>query len=103
MERLTKRVGSAIVTKATIKELGKKLAELEDMEEQGRLVKLPCKVGDTVYYIHASMWQNKHDKWETRREIKAKPFVYGMLDWIDTPIYLTREEVDKRLMEVRNG
>lgn len=27
----------------------KKLAGYEDLEEQGRLVKLPCKVGDTVY------------------------------------------------------
>ena len=28
-----------------------KLAEYEDMEEQGLLVRLPCKVGDTVYDI----------------------------------------------------
>lgn len=26
-----------------------KLADYEDLEEQGRLVKLPCKVGDVVY------------------------------------------------------
>lgn len=30
----------------------KKLAEYEDLEEQGLLVKLPCKVGDTVYPIY---------------------------------------------------
>ena len=29
----------------------RKLKEYEDLEEQGRLVKLPCKVGDTVYVI----------------------------------------------------
>ena len=29
-----------------------KLAMYEDLEEQGRLPKLPCKVGDTVYYIN---------------------------------------------------
>lgn len=28
-----------------------KLADYEDAEEQGRLVKLPCKVGDKVYQI----------------------------------------------------
>ena len=28
-----------------------KLAEYEDLEEQGKLLKLPCKVGDTVYVI----------------------------------------------------
>ena len=26
-----------------------KLADYEDLEEQGRLIKLPCKVGNTVY------------------------------------------------------
>lgn len=29
----------------------KKLGEYEDLEEQGRLVKLPCKVGDTVWVV----------------------------------------------------
>lgn len=28
-----------------------KLATYEDLEEQGLLLRLPCKVGDTVYYI----------------------------------------------------
>lgn len=27
----------------------RKLKEYEDLEEQGRLIKLPCKVGDTVW------------------------------------------------------
>lgn len=29
----------------------KKLKEYEDLEEQGKLLKLPCKVGDTVWVI----------------------------------------------------
>ena len=28
-----------------------KLAQYEELEEQGLLLRLPCKVGDTVYYI----------------------------------------------------
>lgn len=28
-----------------------KLARYEDLEEQGRLVKLPCKVGTPIYYV----------------------------------------------------
>lgn len=28
-----------------------KLADYEDLEEQDRLIKLPCKVGDTVYVV----------------------------------------------------
>lgn len=29
----------------------RKLKEYEDLEEQGGIIKLPCKVGDTVYVI----------------------------------------------------
>ena len=29
-----------------------KLQRYEDLEEQGRLITLPCKIGDTVYYIN---------------------------------------------------
>lgn len=28
-----------------------KLAEYEDLEEQGKMLKLPCKIGDTIYVI----------------------------------------------------
>lgn len=31
-----------------VTEVLKKLADYEDMEEQGRLIKLPCKVGDII-------------------------------------------------------
>lgn len=34
-----------------LKEALCKLAEYENLEEQGRLVKLPCKIGDTVWYV----------------------------------------------------
>lgn len=30
-----------------------KLGEYEDLEEQGRLIKLPCKVGDIIYRVNA--------------------------------------------------
>lgn len=34
-----------------IKDVLEKLADYEDLEEQGRLIKLPYKVGDTVYVV----------------------------------------------------
>lgn len=34
-----------------------KLAEYEDLEEQSLLVRLPCKVGDTVYRVNAGAKQ----------------------------------------------
>lgn len=71
MERLTKRTKSGVAYLAVADTLPKadqeiegskpilegiyamlqKTAEYEDLEEQGLLIKLPCKVGDTVYII----------------------------------------------------
>ena len=34
-----------------VPKLYKHLAEYEDLEEQGLLLKLPCKIGDTVYVV----------------------------------------------------
>lgn len=36
-----------------IRTLGERLKSYEDAEEQGLLIKLPCKVGDTVYIINS--------------------------------------------------
>ena len=53
MERLTYRTakGEAMGDNsiADIGDILGKLAEYEDLEEQGLLLRLPCKVGDTVY------------------------------------------------------
>ena len=38
----------------------KKLAEYEDLEEQGLLLRLPCKVGDTVYVIAPNYEKCEH-------------------------------------------
>ena len=34
--------------------VAKKLKEYEDMKEQDRLIKLPCKIGDTVYQLNVT-------------------------------------------------
>ena len=68
MDRLTKRHGERITNNErqvmkcsnycdycgnadcdTIRKMIRKLAEYEDLEEQGLLIRMPCKVGDTVY------------------------------------------------------
>ena len=70
MERLTEKIGNTNCVKGcgsnckygfqhcrtedwenckTIDDVIDKLADYEDLEEQGRLIKLPCKVGDTVW------------------------------------------------------
>ena len=60
MERLTRRSTNGTAVYATPSgepakwennrhNVLQKLADYEDLEEQGRLIKLPCKVGNTVY------------------------------------------------------
>ena len=43
--------GGTFYVAAEVQSALKKLSALEDAEEQGRLVILPCKMGDTVYYL----------------------------------------------------
>lgn len=54
MDRLTIRDsdGYAHATRAGLYDYINKLAEYEDLEEQGLLLRLPCKVGDVVYKIN---------------------------------------------------
>ena len=55
MSRLTKRTEQGKITlrecTISLRNAIDKLAEYEDLEEKGLLLKLPCKVGDNVYKI----------------------------------------------------
>lgn len=60
MNRLTIKAPSGLIhlknnTEMSINEAIKKLADYEDAEEQGMLLRLPCKVGDTVHCIMTSI------------------------------------------------
>ena len=67
-----------------------KLAEYEDLEEQGRLSKLPCKVGDDVYYILGI--PNK-----TPCAIDKCTFELSDINKIGKTLFLTREEAEAEL------
>ena len=65
MERLTERIDNVPdgesgvwVKNHDYVSAAEKLAEYEDLEEQDRLTKLPCKVGDTVYGISMGKFIN---------------------------------------------
>ena len=83
-----------------------KLATYEDLEEQGLLVRLPCPIGTTVWDICGMdirenvvcgiecgkngkqfLWAN-HDEW---------------LGELNDLVFLTREEAEKKLEEMKNG
>jgi len=60
-----------------------KLAKYEDAEEQGRLIVLPCKVGDTIYYIKTL--QNGADT----KAIEQDTVKRIILDGIDNQIVIS--------------
>lgn len=68
MERLTEWRGEHAAIVNHHENYIDRLAYYEDLEEQGRLVVLPCKAGDTVY----TFYNGKNCKWPTnmkRRKI----------------------------------
>lgn len=67
----------------------KKLADYEDLEEQGLLVRLPVPLGSKVYCISTRDKQNSI--------IFEKNFVLGMLYFWDSTVFATREEAEKKL------
>jgi hypothetical protein len=100
----------------------KKLAVYEDLEEQGRLLKLPCKVGDTVYcifnrYTKCTFNNEEFDECscqgcEYECDSKKENYVQDMraysLDWIVTnlknfgkTVFLTKSEAEAKLKELR--
>lgn len=70
MERLTTHDPNRqlLVCSANYKswnEIYDRLAYYEDLEEQGRLIVLPCKVGDTLYVVGYCGEIYTHRDWET--------------------------------------
>lgn len=83
----------------------RKLKEYEDLEEQGRLVKLPCKVGNTVYVIvgkniSAQKIQRATIDSEGKIEFCTKRRGFALFD-IGKTVFLTREEAEEKLKEKR--
>ena len=95
-----------------VSEMIKKLAEYENAEEEGKLVVLPCKVGDVLYkptrsfvseyevrfievsscnclFLHTSVVKGINDSGETFKE-----------DDIGKKVFLTKEEAEKALKEM---
>ena len=139
MNRLTKRYKSGIVTLDAdafmetqeaidreilncypAKKAVERLAEYEDAEENGLLVRLPCKVGDNVYVVDRRFYNDiikcevieiAQDK--TGMTIKTRSWdkihnILGLLQrcdrWFDADnfgktVFLTREEAEAALKE----
>ena len=96
-----------------IQQVFKKLADYEDLEEQGLLVRLPCKVGDTVYVptrnfvseLRITMVSvNMHEAYFSWM---LNSGIYPNLDGfskskLGKSVFLTQEEAEKKLDEMKN-
>lgn len=88
-----------------------KLKDYEDLEEQGRLVKLPCKKGDTVYNI--TWWDDVQEKvlvkgksyYRTvhKHKVTKSTFSYLDIDEFGKTVFLTKAEAEAKLKELRGG
>lgn len=125
MERLTTRHNGVAVIKdkSKHKEAMQKLAELEDLEEQGLLLKLPapldgvemfgleghgiwlrmpCYIGDTVYEIAGVKWVGDRDwQYQSHKEAYAKEikFTLEKYNMFGLTVFLTKEEAEKKIAE----
>ena len=73
-----------------------KLGELETAEEEGRLVVLPCKVGEEIYAIYTgSTGKNP--------TIMRTSFDYGLIPYFGKSVFLSYEEAEKALKEMKKN
>ena len=80
-----------------------KLGKYEELEEQGRLVILPCKVGDTVYKVNkASRKVTQHKVREVEDEqVVFENYDYCSFNRFGKTVFLTKSEAEAKLKELR--
>lgn len=104
MERLTERIDNVPdgesgvwVKEHDYVSAAEKLAEYEDLEEQGRLIKLPCKVGDTVYHVVQGRIV----------EVSNVDLFFLLLSVVENrfnnSVFLTKSEAEAKLEELRGS
>ena len=124
MERLTERYDIAPdgesdvwVKQHDYISAARKLCDYGDLEEQGLLVRLPCKVGTEVFVIFQGI--NYYTKCQIKK-IEISSTTFGKICYFAEPvtqrgmflryfdnefdktIFLTREEAEKKLEDMKN-
>ena len=118
MERLTYRGSERMTEDGLIRpsysdyptrRIIERLAEYEDLEEQGLLLRLPCKVGDTVYSFDRFCGGSLDCPSRPCKECPDYQFeIYeGKFALKDIPefgktIFLTKEEAEQKLNEMES-
>lgn len=109
----------AEMTNDDIRAVLKKLADYEDLEEQGLLVRLPVATGTNVYVVGSFLdciYDYEHckatQKWKCEEYVQCEyekkkyyvkeiKFASIMKNSIGKSIFLTREEAEKKLEEMK--
>lgn len=82
------------------------LKSYKDLEEQGLLVRLPCKVGDTMYDIVGKplrIVEHKVDAFHIDKKGFHLQIINGVLEKKqEAKVYFSREEAEKKLEEMKN-
>lgn len=94
-------------SKANYNKILTKLGDYEDLDEQGRLLKLPCKAGDTVYVIvgkNISVQKIQRVTIDSERKIEfcTKRREFALFD-IGKTVFLTKSAAEAKLKELRGG
>ena len=83
------------------------LGKYEDLEEQGRLLRLPCKVGDTIYIVfyNHTIGEREVVSFKMIAEgwaVKTNDWSYLFTDFGKT-VFLTRAEAESKLKEMESS
>ena len=77
-----------------------RLRELAEADKDGRLVVLPCKVGDTVYRIFNPP---SREPVISAHTLMSVDYIGRWIDKFGKTVFLTREEAEKALEAMKNG
>lgn len=128
MERLTERTSEGqTIPKTDMKKCMERLAEYEELEERGLLLRLPCKVGDILYAVsykikckatgkymddnfdcgYCDTWCKPKPKYYIEEHLATLPVIANLIEYKDNPspeefsTYLTREEAEQELARMK--
>lgn len=91
----------------------KELKEYKELESDGKLVKLPCKVGDILYYINGpyildaeviEFWIDECEVWNILTNVYQNRDTYELQvnpENIGSKVFLTKEEAEEKLKEIK--
>ena len=96
-----KKIKGKYVGDKAIKE---KLYEYEQEESEGRLIHLPCKVGDTVYLVdNQEIINYQFDDIVMFLESKKDGICFALLGDFNKVVFLTKQEAEQALKESENN